>query len=218
MPCRVVLADSNVTQREGIRRLLEQDGFEVIAETSLGEDAFRLAMHWRPDVVLLGARMPDGEGTEIIKHVMCTDPGQHVVLIGPDIDDDTVDAAIDAGAYGVLTTECTLGDVASALTRAADGDVVVAASLSTRGRHAVQRSSSPHYREQRKLAERVTPREREVLQSIVDGMTCREAAARLYMSQKTLKNHLGSIYAKLHAHDRTQAVLTALRLGIVKLG
>lgn len=214
---RVVLADANVTQREGIRRVLEQDGFEIIAETSSGEDALRLAINWRPDVVLLGLRLQDGDGTDITRNVMVADPEQHVVLIGADVDDATVDAAIQAGAYGVLTTECSLGDVSQALARAADGDVVLASSITARGRHPIRCTLTPTREREERAAKSITPREREVLQSIVDGLSCREAAARLYMSHKTLKNHLCSIYAKLQAHDRTQAVLTAVRLGVVTL-
>lgn len=218
MGCRVVLVDANVTQREGIRRLLEGDGFETIAETASGRDAVRLALHWHPDAVLMGLELADGDGITFARHVTAADPRQRVALIGAHVDDATVDAAIGAGALGVLTTDCTLGDVAAALRRVAEGDVVMAESLTARGRHTVRHGPPTTItgRAQR-VAESITQREREVLQAIVDGMSCREAAARLYMSHKTLKNHLGSIYAKLGAHDRTQAVLTAVRLGVVQL-
>lgn len=218
MTCRVVLADPNVTQREGIRRLLEQDGFEIIAETGNGEDALRIALRWRPDVVLLGLNLPDGCGTDITRHLLGADPSQHVVLLGSGVDDSTVDAAVQAGAHGVLTTDCTLRDVADALRRAADGDVVLAAGLTPSTRRAPRSDGRRATDSDGTRVSAITAREQEVLQAIVDGLSCREAAARLYMSHRTLKNHLCAVYPKLQAHDRTQAILTAVRLGIVRLG
>jgi DNA-binding NarL/FixJ family response regulator len=168
-----------------------------------------LALH--PDVVLMDVSMPGTDGIDATRAIMHADNRQHVVMLTMHMDSDVIDTAIRAGAVGYLTKDCSISEVAEAVRLAADGDVVLSPSLAARMLDEVRQ---PMVAPSESL---VTPREEQVLQLIADGCSTPEIAEQLFISQKTLKNHLASIYAKLDARDRTQAVLTAVRMGIVKL-
>ena len=130
-------------------------------------------------------------------------------------DPETLSAALRAGAVGYLVKDCTTDEVAEAVRLAANGDTVLSPQLAESLLAEVRRLNEPQHpvSEERIVSER----EEEVLQLITDGGSTPEVAAKMYISQKTVKNHLASIYQKLGARDRTQAVLAAMRLGIVTL-
>jgi DNA-binding NarL/FixJ family response regulator len=128
-------------------------------------------------------------------------------------DRDVIDRAILAGAVGYLTKDCSVDEVAAALRMAGSGDTALSPQLAASMLDAVRRLTRETPEEERV----VSKREEEVLQLIADGCSTSEVAQRLYISQKTVKNHLASIYEKLDARDRTQAVLTAVKMGIVQL-
>jgi DNA-binding NarL/FixJ family response regulator len=125
-----------------------------------------------------------------------------------------VDAALKAGAVGYLTKDSSTEEVAAAVQQAVNGETVLSTELAQSMLREVRRIESPSVPEEERY---ISKREEEVLQLIADGCSPPEVAAKLYISQKTVKNHLASIYEKLDARDRTQAVLTAVRMGIVKL-
>jgi DNA-binding NarL/FixJ family response regulator len=206
---RVLLADDHQLLREGLRRYLEEAGLDVVGEACDGEEAVRLAESTHPDVVLMDVTMPVLDGIEATRQLLTVLPGTPVVMLTMHADADTAQRALDAGAAGYLLKDCSTDEVASAVARAARGDRSIAPDVAA----ALDRQVA----HQADVDEVLTKREREVLQLIAEGLSTKDAARALYISIKTVKNHLASIYAKLDARDRTQAVVSAARLGIVRL-
>ena len=141
---------------------------------------------------------------------MQADARQRIVMLTMHMDRDIIDRAIKAGAVGYLTKDCSVTEVADACRMAANGDLALSPKLAELMLSEARKSDLGEER-------LITKREEEVLQLIADGLSTPEVASKLYISQKTVKNHLASIYEKLNARDRTQAVLLAVRMGIVKL-
>jgi DNA-binding NarL/FixJ family response regulator len=192
--------------RQGIRRALESEGIKVVAEASDGKEAIRLALEHKPDVVLMDVSMPGMDGVEAARRLVEADGRQRVVMLTMHIDRDVIDRAIRAGAVGYLTKDSSISEVILAIQLAANGD-----------RPMSPRLAAAMLDEARREDALISVREEEVLQLVADGFGTNEIAERLYISGKTVKNHLASIYEKLNARDRTQAVLMAVKMGIVKL-
>jgi two-component system response regulator DegU len=211
---RLMLVDDHQMLRQGLRRSLEEEGFYVVGEASDGEQAVRLVPAAKPDVILMDVSMPDMDGIEATRRILQTDPDKRVVMLTMHADKDLIDAAIKAGAVGYLTKDCSTDEVIEAVRMAANGETALSPQLAKTMLSEVRKIDEKAAREEDRL---VTKREEEVLQLIADGCSTPEVAQRLYISQKTVKNHLASIYEKLNARDRTQAVLLAVRMGIVKL-
>jgi two-component system, NarL family, response regulator DegU len=211
---RLMLVDDHRMLRQGLRRSLEEEGFYVVGEASDGEEAVRLVPAAKPDVILMDVSMPDMDGIEATRRIIHNDPDQRIVMLTMHADKDLIDAAIKAGAVGYLTKDCSTDEVIQAVRLAANGETALSPQLAKSMLTEVRKIDEKAAREEDRL---VTKREEEVLQLIADGCSTPEVAQRLYISQKTVKNHLASIYEKLNARDRTQAVLLAVRMGIVKL-
>jgi two-component system response regulator DegU len=214
MTIRLMLVDDHRMLRQGLRRSLEEEGFYVVGEASDGEEAVRLVPAAKPDVILMDVSMPDMDGVEATRRILQADPDKRVVMLTMHADKDLIDSAIKAGAVGYLTKDCSTDDVVSAVRMAANGETALSPQLAKTMLSEVRKIDEKVAREEDRL---VTKREEEVLQLIADGCSTPEVAQKLYISQKTVKNHLASIYEKLNARDRTQAVLLAVRMGIVKL-
>jgi len=202
----VILVDDHTMLRQGIRRALESEGIKVVAEASDGATAIRLALEHKPDVVLMDVSMPGMDGVEAARRIVEADGRQRVVMLTMHIDRDVIDRAIRAGAVGYLTKDSSISEVILAIQLAANGD-----------RPMSPRLAAAMLDEARREDALISVREEEVLQLVADGYGTNEIAERLYISGKTVKNHLASIYEKLNARDRTQAVLMAVKMGIVKL-
>jgi two-component system response regulator DegU len=209
-----MLVDDHRMLREGLRRSLEEEGFYVVGEAADGEAAVRLVPAAKPDVILMDVSMPDMDGVEATKRILQNSPEQRVVMLTMHADKDLIDQAIKAGAVGYLTKDCSIDEVIDAVRMAANGETALSPALAKTMLTEVRKIDEKAAREEDRL---VTKREEEVLQLIADGCSTPEVAQKLYISQKTVKNHLASIYEKLNARDRTQAVLLAVRMGIVKL-
>jgi DNA-binding NarL/FixJ family response regulator len=197
--------------RQSMRRSMEAEGFTIVGEAGDGEEAVRLAETHRPDVVLMDISMPVLDGVEATRRLRERVPLTQVVILTMHADADVVRRAIAAGAVGYLTKDCTVEEVIEAIRLAADGDTALASGL-----------ARAFLDEATQLARDVpeailSPRELEVLQLIASGQSPAEVAAGLFISGRTVKNHLASIYEKLDARDRTQAVLKAVRMGIIRL-
>ncbi|MEO6627532.1 MAG: response regulator transcription factor [Aquihabitans sp.] len=210
-----MLADDHRMLREGLRRSLTDDGFEVVGEASDGEEAVRLAGDLLPDVVLMDVSMPDVDGVEATRRIRRLYPSIQVVMLTMHADESVIADALRAGAAGYLVKDCSIDEIAAAVRMAANEDADLSPELAGAMLDEVRRlTPEPAVEESDQI---ITKREIDVLQLIADGCSTPEVAERLFISQKTVKNHLASIYQKLDARDRTQAVLRAVRMGIVRL-
>ena len=207
MTLSVLLVDDHTMLRQGLRRALEGEGVSVVGEASDGAEGVRLALSTRPDVVLMDVSMPNVDGIAATRQLVAADARMRVVMLTMHIDRDIVDRAFKAGAVGYLTKDSSMSEVVDAIRLAADGDRPMSPTLAKAMLNEAQRPPEGV----------ISAREEEVLQLVADGLGTSEIADRLFISQKTVKNHLASIYEKLDARDRTQAVITAVRMGIIKL-
>jgi DNA-binding NarL/FixJ family response regulator len=207
---RVLLADDHQLLRQAIRRALEDAGMTVVAEAGDGGEAVRLAGELRPDVVVMDVSMPVLDGVEATRRIHDDLPELPIVIITMHGDEALRRDAVNAGAAGFLTKDVSMQEVVATITQAAGGEIALstelAATILAELETGNDRAPSP-----------LTPREEEVLQLIADGCSTSEVASGLFISGKTVKNHLASIYEKLEARDRTQAVLSAVRSGIIRL-
>lgn len=213
MTIRLMLADDHRMLREGLRRSMNDQGFDVVGEARDGEEAVRLADDLHPDVILMDVTMPEMDGVEATRQIKHDRPDVRVVMLTMHADQEVLASAIRAGASGYLVKDCSTEEIASAVRMAASGETALSPQLAASMLDEVRKLDQPANEEDRVI----TKREEEVLQLIADGCSTPEVAERLYISQKTVKNHLASIYQKLDARDRTQAVLQAVRMGIVHL-
>jgi DNA-binding NarL/FixJ family response regulator len=214
MTIRLVLADDHRMLREGLRRSMTDEGFDVVGEAGDGEEAVRLCNDVRPDVVLMDVTMPDVDGVQATARIRSANPDVRVVMLTMHADDTVIASAIRAGASGYLVKDCSTDEIAEAVRLAADDDAALSPGLAASMLDEVRKLEPSNGTDSDRA---VTKREEEVLQLIADGCSTSEVAQQLYISQKTVKNHLASIYQKLDARDRTQAVLQAVRMGIVHL-
>ncbi|MGD9996274.1 MAG: response regulator [Ilumatobacteraceae bacterium] len=208
-PPSVMLVDDHTMLRQGLRRSLETEGIPVVAEASNGEEAIKIALDTKPSVVLMDVSMPQLDGIEATRRLMAADSRQRVVILTMHIDRDVIERAMKAGAVGYMTKDSTVKEVVMAVKLAANGDRILSPRLAELMLAGAKTAEEPE--------SILTPREEELLQHIADGLATSEVASAMYISQKTVKNHLASIYEKLQARDRTQAVLMAVKMGIVKL-
>jgi DNA-binding NarL/FixJ family response regulator len=210
---RLLLADDHRMLRDSLRRSLEESGFDVVGEAADGAEAVRLAQQLRPDVVLMDVSMPSLDGVEATRQISRVVPSSQIVMLTMHADGDVMAKAIQAGAIGYLVKDCSMDEVVAAVHVAASGESVLSPGLATSMLADVKRT------QRSAIADTpiISAREEEVLQLVADGLSLPEVAAALFISVKTVKNHLASIYAKLDARDRTQAVLRAVRMGIIRL-
>jgi len=206
-----MLADDHTMLRQSLRRALTEHGLDVVGEAGDGEDAARLAIELSPDVVLMDVSMPVLDGVEATRLIHEHAPAVQVVILTMHADKAVLDRAIRAGAVGYLVKDCTMEEVVRTIRQAAAGDTTLSAELAEAMlAEAVQPSPG--------VAESIiTKREEEVLQLIAEGFSTTEVATKLFISVKTVKNHLASVYQKLDSRDRTQAVVRAVKMGIIRL-
>ena len=214
MSIRLMLADDHRMLREGLRRSMTDAGFDVVGEAGDGVEAIAMADDLQPDVILMDVTMPNCDGVEACRRVIESGSDTRVVMLTMHADQEVLANAIRAGAIGYLTKDSSTREIADAVRMAVEGDTVLSPQLARTMLEEVRKLDAPGTHETERV---ISDREVEVLQLIADGCSTPEVAAQLYISQKTVKNHLASIYQKLDARDRTQAVLAAVRMGIVSL-
>jgi DNA-binding NarL/FixJ family response regulator len=205
---RVLLADDHTMLRQSLRRALTEHGLDVVGEAGDGDEAARLAIDLQPDVVLMDVSMPVLDGVEATRVIRDRAPTVQVVILTMHADKGVLDRAIRAGAVGYLVKDCTMEEVVRTVQQAASGETSLSAELAEAMLHEAVQPAAESI---------ITKREEEVLQLIAEGFSTTEVATRLFISVKTVKNHLASVYQKLDSRDRTQAVVRAVKMGIIRL-
>jgi DNA-binding NarL/FixJ family response regulator len=216
---RVVLAEDQPMVRAGFRALLDsRDDVEVVGEAGTGSEALEQVRAHSPDVVVMDIRMPEMDGLEATRRIT-SDPalaGTRVLVLTTFELDEYVFGALDAGASGFLLKGGELADLVQAIRVIADGESLLAPSVTRRLIDTYvsrpQQSAEPEH----EGLDELTPREREVLTLIAEGLTNAEIAEKLYLSPLTAKTHVSRILMKLGARDRVQLVVIAFRSGIVE--
>lgn len=214
MTIRLMLADDHRMLREGLRRSMTDQGFDIVGEARDGDEAIRLAEELEPEVILMDVTMPEVDGVEATRQIKQLFPDIRVVMLTMHADQEVLAQAMRVGASGYLVKDCSTEEIANAIRDVAGGKTALSPQLAASMLEEVRRLEQPTSNDEDRI---VTKREEEVLQLIANGFSTTEVAEKLFISQKTVKNHLASIYQKLDARDRTQAVLQAVRMGIVHL-
>ncbi|HEX9339116.1 MAG TPA: response regulator transcription factor [Pseudonocardiaceae bacterium] len=214
---RVLLVDDQELMRMGFRMVLgAQPDIDVVGEAGDGRHAVELAERLRPDVVLMDVRMPILDGVEATRQI--TGPGYAKVLVMTTFDlDEYALSALHNGASGFLLKDTQPAELVSALRAVASGDAVVSPSVTRRLLDRFLGTSGGQLRDAAVL-DVLTEREREVLVLIAKGLSNTELAGRLFLSEATVKTHVGRILAKLDLRDRVQAVVLAYETGLVRPG
>jgi DNA-binding NarL/FixJ family response regulator len=206
VPIRLLIADDHPVVRDGLSGMFTADpGFEVLGEAGDGVEAVRLAQALRPDVILMDLRMPEMDGVSAIAELARRGVPSRVLVLTTYDTDSHVLSAIEAGATGYLLTDAPRAELLRAVRAAARGEAVLSPSVATL---LMGRVRSPD-------AGPLSQRELEVLALVAGGSTNREAAARLFLSEATVKTHLLHIYAKLGVSDRAAAVAEAFNRGLL---
>jgi DNA-binding NarL/FixJ family response regulator len=213
----VVLVDDQELMRVGFRMVLgAQEDMEVVGEAGNGKEAVELVERLRPDVVLMDVRMPVLDGVEATK--LITEAGTSKVLVMTTFDlDEYALSALRSGASGFLLKDTPPDHLVSALRSVASGDAVVSPSVTRRLLDRFLGSAGGQLRDAAVL-DVLTDREREVLVLIAQGLSNTEIARKLFLSEATVKTHVGRVLSKLDLRDRVQAVVLAYETGLVRPG
>lgn len=209
MPATVLLVDDHELIRQGLRRAFERDAdFTVVGEAGALSDATRLAMTLRPDVVVIDVRLPDGNGLELAQKLRQARADVGLVILTMYAGDDQLFAALDSGASAFVPKSAPSDDVVAAARHAsAKPTSFVASDLA----EAMRRRLNPS-------GPQLTRREREVLDLLAEGMGITSIARKLYISESTTKTHVSKLYDKLGAANRAQAIMAAVRAGLLDDG
>ena len=210
-PVSVVVVDDHPLVRQGLRAVFDatQD-ITLVGESGDGADAVRLCVEKHPDVVLMDLQMPGVHGIEATRQIKHATPETAVLVLTMFDDDDTVFAAIAAGAAGYLLKGADGADIVAAVRAAGAGQAVFGAQVARRLRGWFERTPA---RRDRPFPE-LTEREREILDAVAAGLGNAEIGARLYLSPKTVANNITTILAKLHLAHRTDAIIKAREAGM----
>jgi len=209
----VLLVDDHAVVRQGVRTFLEtQADLSVVGEAGSGEEAVRLAAQNVPDVVLMDLIMPDMDGVEATRKVKQVSPRSQVVVLTSYHEDEHIFPALKAGALSYVLKDLSAEELATAVRKAAAGEAVLHPRVASRVIKELQGLRADKVNPFTELSER----ELEVLKLIADGMSNADMAAKLVLSEKTIKGHVSNILSKLHLADRTQAAVYAWREGVVR--
>jgi DNA-binding NarL/FixJ family response regulator len=207
---RALIVDDHPLFRDGLRQLLSSAGVDVVGEAPTGSAAVAMAVESQPDVVLMDLQIPEIDGIEATRRITSRAPHIAVLVLTMFEDDDSVFAAMRAGARGYLLKGADHTDILRAVTAVSRGDAVFGPSIADR----VLRFFSSRQPDPSDAFPELTRRECEVLELIADGHTNDVIARRLVVSGKTVRNHISNIFAKLRVADRAEAIVRARRAGL----
>ncbi|MEW8959066.1 Transcriptional regulatory protein DegU [Moorella humiferrea] len=209
----VVIADDHPLVREGIRKILELDpNIHVVAEAGDGREAVALARRYRPDVILIDINMPGLNGIEITKIIRRELPRTGILALTIHDDEEYIIELLKCGVTGYILKDIGADELIKAVLQVARGYQVIHPGIAPKVRDYLQKKEASFSLQSEELP--LTPREREILIQVSLGKSNREIARDLYISEKTVKNHLTNIFHKIGVSDRTQAALYALKHGL----
>mgnify|MGYP003537492296 FL=1 len=221
---KIIIVDDHQLFREGVKRILDfEDTFEVVAEGDDGTDIINLYSAQSPDVVLMDINMPRKNGVEATADLIAEFPDAKVIMLSIHDDESYVTHALKSGALGYMLKEMDADEIVEAIKVVANGGSYlhpkVTKNLVAEFRRLSEHENKGnfHQTEIRRPFHLLTKRECEVLQLLTDGQSNRTIGETLYISEKTVKNHVSSILQKMNVNDRTQAVVTAIKNGWVEV-
>ena len=211
-PVHVLIADDHPLFRTGLRLALDHsEGIEVVGEAATGTEAVRLAGQLQPDIVVMDLDLPELHGVEATRRLVADSPHIRVLVLTMFEDDDSVFAAMRAGARGYLLKGADQADIARALQAMSAGEAIFGPSVAQR---IIDFFAKPRPPGEPPVLPQLSAREREVLDLLAAGRSNSAIASRLVLSQKTVRNHLSNIFSKLQVADRSEAIVLAREAGL----
>jgi len=202
-PLKVMLVDDHEIVRQGLRALLEAEGdIEVVAEASGGTSAVSLASAHQPDVVVMDVRMPDGSGVEACRAIRDERPDAQIIMLTSFSDDDALFNSIMAGAAGFVLKQIRGRDLVDAIRTVASGKSLLDPGVTKR---VLERLRKARFDEKDPKLARLSPQEERILEMVGEGLTNKEIAERIHLSDKTVKNYVSTILHKLDVARRAEA-------------
>jgi two-component system response regulator NreC len=209
MAIRVVLADDHVLVRQGLKSLLDREGFQVVAEASDGQEALRHVQSLKPDIAVMDITMPILNGLEAARQLKISSPQTQIILLTQHVEEQYLSDALEARVKGYVLKSQVASDLIQAMRQVSRGGVYLSPSVSSAVMEAYRSKSE-------KPKDPLTSRERQLLQLIAEGKSTRDAASLLGISVKTAETHRTRLMKKLDIHETASLVLYAVRRGIVQ--
>lgn len=216
MTIKVLIADDHVFYREGVRAFLETESdIDVIGEAGDGEEALAKTAELKPDVILMDLKMPGMNGIDATRHIHETDPEIGILVLTMFDDDDSVFAAMRAGARGYLLKDAKKGQVVRAIVAVMGGEAIFSPAIASRMMKFFSAPASTHKNQTGEFAD-LTEREFEILELIAHGDSNKEISRHLSLSIKTVQNYVSLVLMKLQVADRSRAIIRAREAGLGK--
>lgn len=210
---RVLVVDDQNLFRSGLASLLAEDErVEIVGQAANGVEAVKQAARLKPDVVLMDIKMPDVDGIEATRQIVESVPGTKVLILTTFDTDSQVIQALKAGASGYVLKDSSAGAIVSSIMAVMAGERVMASAVANRVLEMLSGTATP-----KEFYDGLTTREVEILKLLASGMANKQIAYRLRISEKTVRNHVSNTYEKLGIYDRSQAVLYAVKKGLVEV-
>jgi len=210
---RVLIADDQTLFRSGLARLLDADErVTVLGEAIDGAEAVKMALALKPDVVLMDVKMPNLDGIEATRQIVSENPEIKILILTTFEADNHVIQALKAGASGYVLKDSDARAIVSSIVAVVAGERVMASAVANRVLEMLTGATTP-----KEFYDGLTSREVEILRMLAGGMANKQIAYRLKISEKTVRNHVSNMYEKLEIYDRAQAVLYAVRKGLVEI-
>ncbi|HKW72788.1 MAG TPA: response regulator transcription factor [Candidatus Dormibacteraeota bacterium] len=210
---RVLIADDQTLFRSGLARLLDvDDRVTVVGEAVDGAEAVKMALAIKPDVVLMDIKMPNLDGIEATRRIVSENPKIKILMLTTFEADNHVIQALKAGASGYVLKDSQANAIVSSILAVVAGERVMASAVANRVLEMLTGATTP-----KEFYDGLTSREVEILKMLAAGMANKQIAYKLKISEKTVRNHVSNMYEKLDIYDRAQAVLYAVRKGLVEI-